>query len=120
MSIVRRTLMVNTLRGLVAAAALTAAGLVGAQTAKPIRLLVGFPAGGGTDVIARTLADKLKDELGVPVVPTVAVRRRGLDALRGPRIELNPDDAKADVEGGRDRLGRGPQRDTVQRVALGS
>ncbi|WP_027478333.1 Bug family tripartite tricarboxylate transporter substrate binding protein [Curvibacter gracilis] len=68
MSIVRRALMVNTLRGLVAAAALTAAGLVGAQTAKPIRLLVGFPAGGGTDVIARTLADKLKDELGVPVV----------------------------------------------------
>jgi tripartite-type tricarboxylate transporter receptor subunit TctC len=68
MSIVRRTLMVNTLRGLVAATALAAAGLVGAQTAKPIRLLVGFPAGGGTDVIARTLADKLKDELGVPVV----------------------------------------------------
>ncbi|WP_019576080.1 Bug family tripartite tricarboxylate transporter substrate binding protein [Curvibacter lanceolatus] len=68
MSIVRRALMVNTLRGLVAAATLTAAGLVGAQTAKPIRLLVGFPAGGGTDVIARTLADKLKDELGVPVV----------------------------------------------------
>ena len=33
-----------------------------------IRLLVGFPAGGGTDVIARTLAEKLKDQLGVNVV----------------------------------------------------
>ena len=33
-----------------------------------IRLLVGFPAGGGTDVIARTLADKLKDQLGLNVV----------------------------------------------------
>ena len=34
----------------------------------PIRLLVGFPAGAGTDAIARTLGEKLKDELGVPVV----------------------------------------------------
>jgi tripartite-type tricarboxylate transporter receptor subunit TctC len=38
-----------------------------AQTA-PVKLLVGFPAGGGTDAIARTLADKLKDHLGAPVV----------------------------------------------------
>ncbi len=37
-----------------------------AQT--PIKLLVGFPPGGGTDVIARVLADKLKDQLGTPVV----------------------------------------------------
>ena len=41
---------------------------VAAQAQTPIRLLVGFPAGGGTDSIARTLADKLKDQLGVPVV----------------------------------------------------
>ena len=33
-----------------------------------IKLLVGFPPGGGTDAIARTLADKLKDVLGTPVV----------------------------------------------------
>jgi tripartite-type tricarboxylate transporter receptor subunit TctC len=39
-----------------------------AQPGKPIRILVGFPAGGGTDGIARTLAEKLKDELGAPVV----------------------------------------------------
>lgn len=38
-----------------------------AQTG-PVRILVGFPAGGGTDAIARTLSDKLKDQLGVPVV----------------------------------------------------
>jgi tripartite-type tricarboxylate transporter receptor subunit TctC len=39
-----------------------------AEPAKTIRVLVGFPAGGGTDAIARTLADKLKDELGASVV----------------------------------------------------
>ncbi len=33
-----------------------------------VHLLVGFPPGGGTDAIARTLADKLKDQLGVPVL----------------------------------------------------
>jgi tripartite-type tricarboxylate transporter receptor subunit TctC len=45
-----------------------AAGLAQAQSAQPIRILVGFPPGGGTDAIARTLADKLKDQLGAPVV----------------------------------------------------
>ena len=34
----------------------------------PVRILVGFPAGGGTDAIARTLAERLKDELGAPVI----------------------------------------------------
>jgi len=38
-----------------------------AQTS-PIKLMVGFPPGGGTDAIARTLADKLKDVLGTPVL----------------------------------------------------
>jgi tripartite-type tricarboxylate transporter receptor subunit TctC len=51
----------------VATAAL-AAGSAFAQAGKPIRILVGFPAGGGTDAIARTLADKLRDELDTSVV----------------------------------------------------
>ncbi len=34
----------------------------------PIKILVGFPAGGATDVVARVLADKLKDVLNQPVL----------------------------------------------------
>lgn len=51
---------------------LTAAALLWAGTAlanpTTIKILVGFPPGGGTDAIARVLADKLKDQLGVSVV----------------------------------------------------
>ena len=39
-----------------------------AQPGKAVRILVGFPPGGGTDAIARTLAEKLKDELGTSVI----------------------------------------------------
>ena len=43
-------------------------GAAFAQSGKTVRILVGFPPGGGTDAIARTLAEKLKDELGASVV----------------------------------------------------
>ena len=43
-------------------------GLAIAQPLKPIKILVGFPPGGGTDAAARILAEKLKDELGVAVM----------------------------------------------------
>jgi tripartite-type tricarboxylate transporter receptor subunit TctC len=36
--------------------------------ARQVRLLVGFPAGGGTDAIARMLAEPLKEQLGMPVI----------------------------------------------------
>ncbi len=61
-NLLRRTLVLGSLllAGLAQAQAQTAHG--------PIKLIVGFPAGGGTDAIARTLAEKLKDQLGTPVI----------------------------------------------------
>ena len=35
---------------------------------KPIRILVGFAAGGNTDIVTRTLAARLQDVLGQPVI----------------------------------------------------
>ena len=55
------------LRVTLALGAFMLGGLAQAQTGT-IRLMVGFPPGGGTDAIARTLADKLKDQLGTPVI----------------------------------------------------
>ena len=46
-----------------AAAALLVAGPALADTST-VKILVGFPPGGGTDAIARVLAEKLKDQLG--------------------------------------------------------
>ena len=68
MSATRRRLVTTLSRGAFALLAALSVSSAGAQTGKPIRLLVGFPPGGGTDLIARTLAEKLKDELGAAVV----------------------------------------------------
>ena len=46
--------------------AVALSGMAQAQTTT--KILVGFPPGGGTDAIARVLADKLKDQLGHSVV----------------------------------------------------
>lgn len=35
---------------------------------KPIRVIVPFPAGGGTDIVGRTVLNRLSEELGQPIV----------------------------------------------------
>lgn len=64
----RRTLV----RCLSAAAAAALAGPVAADVSalknRPIHILVGFPPGGGTDTVARYLAEKMQAELGQTVL----------------------------------------------------
>lgn len=51
-----------------AALAMATAGVGWARGGRPLRVLVGFPPGGGSDVIARLLQEPLSQLLGVPVV----------------------------------------------------
>jgi tripartite-type tricarboxylate transporter receptor subunit TctC len=65
---------VHTIRLLFAIAAAALITLVAQEASAqsvlkgPIRIIVGFAAGGSSDIAARMLADKLKDSLGVTVV----------------------------------------------------
>lgn len=65
MLILRRTLV-----GLAAAAVLAVPALGSAQDwpTRPIKLIVPFPTGGGTNAVARLLGDQLTKSLGQPVI----------------------------------------------------
>lgn len=50
------------------AAAQTSPAAAGAYPARPIRMIVPFPAGGATDILARALSQKLGEKIGQTVV----------------------------------------------------
>jgi len=50
------------------AGAFFAASAAGQYPTKPVRIIIHFPAGGSTDLVARTLAQGLTDSLGQPVI----------------------------------------------------
>jgi len=72
---------------------LLAAGGVHAQQkypTKPVRLIVAFPPGGGADIVARVMAQKVTESFGVPVVVD---NRPGAAGMIGTEIAVkaNPD-----------------------------
>ena len=73
-------------RGLVAGLLTAFAGLQALAAdfpTKPVTLVVPFAAGGGLDVTARIIAERLKDELGQPVV---ILNRPGAGSSVGARV----------------------------------
>jgi tripartite-type tricarboxylate transporter receptor subunit TctC len=84
---------------LAAALAIGAAPLAFAQGGSPAKILVGFPAGGSFDALARILAEKVKDDLKRPVIvenKAGAGGRLAVDALKaaapdGSTVMLGPD-----------------------------
>jgi tripartite-type tricarboxylate transporter receptor subunit TctC len=64
----RRSMIVPALALLSLLAAFVPAGAQNNYPSRPIRLVVGFGAGGGNDIFARIVAAKLSDILGQPVV----------------------------------------------------
>jgi len=64
--------MMRALTALVATLAMSLAGFVPAQAqsypTKPIKIIVPYPAGGTSDILARSIGQKLSESLGQPVI----------------------------------------------------
>jgi tripartite-type tricarboxylate transporter receptor subunit TctC len=66
-------------------------GIASAYPTKPVRIIVAFPPGGGTDIVARLIAPRLADAWGQPVV---VENRAGASGTIGTEAA-----ARADADG---------------------
>ena len=61
---------------------------------RPIKIIVGFPPGGGTDIAARLIGQKLSESLGQPVVienrPGAGGTIGNAAVAKSPRRRLHP------------------------------
>jgi tripartite-type tricarboxylate transporter receptor subunit TctC len=69
-----------------------AATPLAAEEQVPVRLIVGVPAGGSIDLLARQLADKMMDSLGEPVV--VENRAGANQRIALAEVRKSPPDAR--------------------------
>src|SRR5258706_12528519 len=70
--------------------AFSSACLAQAYPSKPVRMIVGFPPGGGTDVVARVIAQKLTEWWGQPV--TVENRAGATGTIGADVVAKSPAD----------------------------
>ena len=69
MAFTKRRMVQALATGLVALAALSSTAVMAqAYPSKPIKLIVPFPAGGTTDIVARIVAQRMSETMGQPVV----------------------------------------------------
>ena len=71
---------------------------------KPVRMVVGFPPGGGTDVVARILAPKLSELLGQPLV--IENRPGATGTAAAAMVARSPPDGNTIMMGHVSEIGR--------------
>ncbi len=82
-----------TRRGCLLAAASIAVAPARAQAvfpSRPVRIVIGFPPGGGIDILARLMAPKMSDRLGQPVIVENRAGANGVIATQGV-AQADPD-----------------------------